>query len=104
MIEGSIPLWRQRAQATEAIGEVVHRAADVDRNTASDCACFLIPTSAGEMFNDAPTPMSPAFRQAIGWVAQAILDSPEAQKIAWEWNALVSPDKDPLRFVRARLP
>lgn len=92
----------KRANTQVTAGEAIYRMAGLSRNDAVDCIHSLIPGLDG----GAPPHVNAIVQQtetSIILAAQSIMASPRAIEVLTAWNAEVSPDEDPLRFVRARL-
>lgn len=96
----SKPLVSLRAELQEKLGGLASRAVGCDSTEVTDCAHYLIPDSDGEAPRRYPFICAPTEWQ-IRLVAQAILAVPAAVQMIAEWNALVSPDKDHLRYLRS---
>lgn len=87
--------------------ELAHRAwvSGVSENDRVDAAYHLLPLSNGEAPETDPWVGKPEkLARVVRAMAYAVREQQPAVDLVREWNAKVSPDKDPFRFVMRYLP
>ena len=89
-------------RAAVRLAEMVSTSPEYPRNDRVDAAQWLLPLVGGRRHEDVTSLGDPGdhYEPVVRAMASAVLGSPEAQNIIREWNGVVSPSEDAMRFVK----